>query len=365
MIGGSGIDIADYSARLGSVTVDLTTPGGDGEAGEGDDVQENVETILGGSAGDALTGGASANTLIGAAGADSLIGGSGFDRLDGGAGDDSLDGGADPDVLVGGSGSDGLHGSEGNDLLSGQSGNDALDGGEGADTLDGGSDTDTAVYSSRVAKLWLSVDGGPDDGETGEGDNIRTDVENVVAGSGPDALVGGDGSNSLDAGAGNDAVNTVDGVVDNVTCGSGTDSVDADDQDRVARDCEKVTRWAAAVRILTSSVTASRRGVVSLSLRCTGKKPCAGTISLESSRRKSKRQKKSRGAALGTSRFTIAAGKRKTVKVRLSKSASRRLRRSRRLATKASASLQGQAVAARASKRLVIKAAKRKRGGKR
>ena len=50
MKGGSGTDLADYSARVSSVTVDIDGVADDGEHGEADNVGTDVEGVLGGSA---------------------------------------------------------------------------------------------------------------------------------------------------------------------------------------------------------------------------------------------------------------------------------------------------------------------------
>jgi hypothetical protein len=99
--GGTGTDTADYGAYTASVTVDLDgVPGDDGQAGEADTVGADVESIVGGSAGDNLTGNAAANELRGGAGNDTIDGGAGADGLFGEEGDDSLlstDGAPDTD----------------------------------------------------------------------------------------------------------------------------------------------------------------------------------------------------------------------------------------------------------------------------
>ena len=46
----------------------------------------------------------------------------------------------------------------------------------------------------------------------------------------------------LDGGDGADQINAVDGLVDTVKCGAGTDTVTADASDSVSADCENVTR---------------------------------------------------------------------------------------------------------------------------
>ena len=59
---------------------------------------------------------------------------------------------------------------------------------------------------------------------------------------GDDLIRGGPGPDRVLAGPGNDTVRVRGGGVDSVTCGPGRDRVYADRADRVARDCEKVTR---------------------------------------------------------------------------------------------------------------------------
>jgi Ca2+-binding RTX toxin-like protein len=70
----------------------------DGSPGESDKVMTDVETVIGGSAGDRLTGGPGPDTLIGGGGPDKLFGLAGIDRLVGGLGDDQLDGGSETDI---------------------------------------------------------------------------------------------------------------------------------------------------------------------------------------------------------------------------------------------------------------------------
>src|SRR5690606_12960193 len=69
----------------------------DGEAGEGDDIQEDVENLIGGSGADTLTGNENSNVISGGSGADSISGGSGnstctsdVDVLNGGDGNDTF-----------------------------------------------------------------------------------------------------------------------------------------------------------------------------------------------------------------------------------------------------------------------------------
>ncbi len=100
-LGGAGTDTVTY-AFAGSVTVTIFDPANatasaapDGEAGENDFVQGDVENVTGGASNDTLTGNNLAN------------------RIDGSLGDDTIAGGAGPDVLLGGDGNDGIDSRDG------------------------------------------------------------------------------------------------------------------------------------------------------------------------------------------------------------------------------------------------------------
>ena len=100
-IGGPGTDTVTY-AFAGAVTVTIFDPANvaasealDGEAGEGDVVQGDVENVTGGASGDTLTGNNLAN------------------RIDGSLGDDTIAGGTGPDVLLGGEGNDAINSRDG------------------------------------------------------------------------------------------------------------------------------------------------------------------------------------------------------------------------------------------------------------
>jgi Ca2+-binding RTX toxin-like protein len=260
MDGGAGTDTADYSARTAPVTVTVDAgSGNDGAAGEGDDVL-GVERLLGGAGADALTAGAAPGTLAGAAGDDTLVGGAAADLLSGGD----------------------LAGSAG-------SGDDTLDGRGGPDELRGGDGSDTVSYATRTAAVTVSPDDVADDGQAGEQDNVRSDVESLLGGTGDDSF------------------RLRDDRRETVACGPGTDTVLADAADVVAADCEQVDRPAVAApgtggtttTILTPPVTpatppppaglslpagvvrADAKGRLVLRLRCSaGTGGCAGRLTL-------------------------------------------------------------------------------------
>jgi len=62
----------------------------------------NIQIVLGGSQGNAVSGGSDSAVLVGGLGHDTLAGGSGRNILIGGAGFDTLIGGSDEDLLIGG-----------------------------------------------------------------------------------------------------------------------------------------------------------------------------------------------------------------------------------------------------------------------
>ena len=178
--GGDGSDTVTYSTRTAAVTLDLDGTADDGELGELDIIDTDVENLTGGAGNDRLTGGNSAN------------------------------------------------------LLSGGSGNDVLDGGNGGDLLLGGAGIDTADYSARTAAVTADPDGVSDDGEATEHDDVETDVEGLVGGAGNDVLTGWTGTNVISGGAGNDILDgqqgddTLDGGPgnDQLTGGAGLDVLD-------------------------------------------------------------------------------------------------------------------------------------------
>jgi Ca2+-binding RTX toxin-like protein len=215
--------------------------------------------------------------LVGGAGNDTINGGDGLDFIMGNSGDDTLNGGAGSDILLGDDGNDALNGGEGVDNLEGSAGADATDGGAGsdylweyddqsADTDHGGSETDTLVYEDTAGPDGLAlvtIDDQANDGaiQADAANNVASDVENVIvddnnnqtpaklignAGAnvlqgdtGPDTIDGGAGPDRLVGNDGGDTFNSRDGYPDYVDCGSGADSVTADQFDTFEQ-CENV-----------------------------------------------------------------------------------------------------------------------------
>ena len=184
-------------------------------------------TIVGTSKSEKLTGTSKADVICGLGGNDTISGSGGNDTIDGGVGNDILSGGVGNDLIDGGAGKDIINGEIGNDILTGDSGNDTLNGGPGNDTLQGetgadvfagGAGSDTATYAEKLGDSNLDTDNKPDDGVVGEKDNIKSDIENIIGGSGNDTITGGSGANTIAGGLGND---TIDG-------GAGADTIEGE-----------------------------------------------------------------------------------------------------------------------------------------
>ncbi len=209
--GDAQIDVVtyeDFANGSDGVTVTLDNIANDGPAGEGDNVIQDVNIIVGSFGNDLLIGNDTNQTLNGGGGDDTLMGM---------GGDDSLEG----DLLNDGFG--------GNDVLDGGDGNDTLNGGEDetdADVFIGGAGIDTADYSRRGNAVRLSLDGVANDGApfgNGEDDNIGTDVENLIGGSGNDTLTGSARANVLMGSVGQDLINGAGGN-DTIDGGAGNDT---------------------------------------------------------------------------------------------------------------------------------------------
>jgi len=209
--GGAGTDTADYSARTGDLTITLDGTNNDGLALETDDIKADVENVTGGAGDDTITGSTLSNVLTGGAGDDTLNGGTGN-------GDCALD-------------SDTLNGGDGDDTFT--QGNAA----DCGDAMAGGAGTDTVTYTARSNDLFIDIDGTADDGESGEKDNVKTDIEKVIGGAGNDTITGSANADIIDGGAGDDILSggagddtflegAADSGADTMNGGNGFDTID-------------------------------------------------------------------------------------------------------------------------------------------
>ena len=105
-----------------------------------------------------------------------------------------------------------LFAGDGDDTVLGGAGDDTLIAGSGGgnDYYDGGADEDTITFTSTSLGVDVDLAVGAASGAEIGSDTI-VGVENVVGGSGNDALTGDGGANILDGGAGDDVL-TGDGV---------------------------------------------------------------------------------------------------------------------------------------------------------
>jgi Ca2+-binding RTX toxin-like protein len=155
--------------------------------------------------------------------------------ITGGPGNDVLDGGTAQEVLVGDQGTDTLNGNGGDDFLEDgltTASTDELD----ADVFNGGPGTDWASYRSGSQAVEVTLNSVPDDGRSGEGDDVRSDVENLLGGSGSDELAGDTDANVLSGNGGDDLLVEAGGPantdaldVDTFIGGPGVDTVSYSD----------------------------------------------------------------------------------------------------------------------------------------
>ena len=295
--GGSGYNIAAYASASQFVVVDLSLQGGwQDTQGAGADLITNVENLIGSAFADTLSGDAQTNviyggngndTLYGRAGDDNLFGEAGSDYIEGGDGNDVIDGGAgfnvsayatashfvvvdlslqgvwqdtqgagndlitnvenlvgsnfndtlsgdgQTNVIYGGNGDDTLYGRAGDDNLFGQAGNDYIEGGDGNDVIDGGSGFNLAAYASasHFVVLDLGMQGVWQDTQ-GAGNDLITNVENLIGSDFNDNLTGDGADNVIYGGAGDDTLYGKGGN-DNLFGGAGNDYIDGGQGDDV------------------------------------------------------------------------------------------------------------------------------------
>ena len=272
-----------------------------------------------------------------------------------------IEGEAGNDIIVSGNGADELHGGEGNDTMQsfsgpdvvrGEGGDDSVSAGKeepatnAADVVDGGPgfdripDVDADYNRGFDDNVAVSLDGQPNDGEAGEGDNVIA-VEKIrvtadqativgsdanddffveangstikglggndrlVAYDGNDTIEGGDGDDYLEGGFGNDVLHRrgrhgrvpgrphrdaacspsattrssrVTGVGEQVSCGLGSDRAEVDNRDVVDASCEAIDRGGGDGAFGAKTLVTLRLAI--------GKIPARGPIAIRSRERK-------------------------------------------------------------------------------
>jgi Ca2+-binding RTX toxin-like protein len=127
-----------------------------------------------------VTLGGADDLFTGQNGVDNVDGGSANDRLNGAGGADRLRGeGSGPDEdprhndrINGGPGADRIEGGIGDDIVSGGDGDQDTDSASG-DRITGGPGVDRLSYARRTRGVNVRQDGVANDGQSGEGDNVR------------------------------------------------------------------------------------------------------------------------------------------------------------------------------------------------
>jgi Ca2+-binding RTX toxin-like protein len=235
--GGSGADLV-----VGDAGDDVLHGGGDGDVVFG---RPGADDVHGDDGEDLLAGQDDADRLDGGPGRDVLSGGAGTDHLEGGRGADDLavpilltvDRGGPVEVSIE-TGADGMYGGAGDDTLFGGPGDRTVNYGlhtaqrapgraeaNGADVFSGGDGQDHVSYVTREIPVSVTLDGRPNDGASGERDDVASDVERVTGGARDDVVSGGAGSQALDGGPGSDTLTGLDGA-DTVEGGTGDDGAD-------------------------------------------------------------------------------------------------------------------------------------------
>ncbi|WCB94411.1 hypothetical protein DSM104299_03147 [Baekduia alba] len=299
-------------------------------------------TVDGGPGADRLDGDDGAETLIGGPGNDRLDGRKGDDLLDGGDGDDELTGYAGSDTLNGGAGNDLLHPDyheePAADAVDGGPGIDTIDSDYSSRfrdstlpvglsfTMAGGADDGRPGESDDIrnverlmlaespryvgtegndfVKVAQSTNAGSLVGLGGDDDLSGADgMETIDGGPGNDRVIGGFNDDVLTGGPGrdqiigdlptgdcgpiwckypfgNDTINAVDGEVDTISCGFGTDVVNADAADVVDRDCETISRAGAAPAPGTPSGKANTNGKTINKTGATARAALAGKVTI-------------------------------------------------------------------------------------
>lgn len=261
--GSSGTNLANYAMASDSVIADLSLASkniyrsisGTANATNSDTLI-NLQNINTGSGNDTITGNSGDNIIKSGSGNDKLYGGDGNDILHGEDGNDTFIGGAGDDTFYGGDAStdvslndtadyttalfgvdanlttgvvtgnpstegtdtldgienitgsssiDTIRGKAGVNTLKGGAGNDTIYGGLDGDYIDGGTNVNTVDYSTESSDISINL-------ATAKANYIASpllfdtlvSIQNAIAGSGDDTLIGGTGVNSLYGGDGND-----------------------------------------------------------------------------------------------------------------------------------------------------------------
>lgn len=236
LVGNAGNDTVTYATSATDVTVSFDGITNDGPAGENDNLDGTVDTVITGAGDDTIitdnttlpkrlvTNGGD-DTVVSFGGADYIDAGAGNDNISAGDGANTVYGGDGDDTMTCGSGADRVNSGPGNDSISTAAGNDTIIGGRGDDSISGGAGIDLVSYYYETQPITVSLDGFANDGiRKTEFDNVMTDIENIEGGQAKDTLTGSAVANLIRGGGGNDLIQGLNGN-DTLEGGEGSDTL--------------------------------------------------------------------------------------------------------------------------------------------
>lgn len=308
-VGGPGRDSFSYFHRAEPVAISLDGIANDGVVGERDNVHPDIETVGGSAADDVIVGSPGPDQLWGGDGNDVIHGLGGDDRLSGDGGDDTIDGGPGNDELVGGCMSDTLIGGPGVDAFYSDAGPASTCGFSLRSPLD----RIVAADGERDALIFCQALGDP------AGDTAVVDAIDPVSGAGPGACA---------------AISVVGGPPPGGPPGGPTPPIGNPPLDRPKPATPKDRTRAKLGRTLTLLTGSGTKGAAArMAIDVKRKRLTLGTL------RASKRTKvattatirrRGRTVTLGRTTVTVAAGKARTLRIRISKRGLRALKGLRR-----------------------------------
>lgn len=303
-VGGPGNDSFSYFHRANPVSITLDGIANDGMAGEADNIHPDVETVGGSAGNDVIVGSPGPDRLWGGDGDDVIHGLGGDDWLSGDDGDDTIDGGPGADELIGGCMTDTLIGGPGSDTFF----SDASPTSTCGPLLRSPLDRIEAADGERDALIFCQQLGDP------SGDTAIVDAVDPVSGSGAGACgtisvlggpSGGGGNPPGGGGAGGG--------------GGGAKSPAPKDKVRakIGKTLTLLTGTGKQGAAAKMAIDLKRKRLTLGTLRATRKTKVATTATI---------RRRGRTVRLGRTTVTVASGKTKVLRVRLSSSAVRALK---------------------------------------
>jgi len=217
IVGGTEVDLVDYSSR--TAALDITVGGGtaDGEASENDTLDGTIENVTGGTGNDIINA-VAATTVTHVLRGGPIVSPA---TTDVSTGNDTLTGSSLVDVLWGGAG---------DDILAGGLDNDTINGGPGSDTISYSDRGAGVVVTCNLLTTTCGAAGG--EADVFNTVSMMPDIENIRGGDGNDVLTGNVNANIIWGGLGNDTINAGDGS-DTVYGQAGNDIIHGDNDDDI------------------------------------------------------------------------------------------------------------------------------------